>query len=170
MRIGIISIYAKGGILVATSCPKDSYAPVFGIGRRVMDLKSLTGIDFSINGSLKKSHQHNYNSYCGRDRYNSFYFLPIEYIKMKRSPSKLYYAIGGGFGGIHLYPTKKDKHHERMYFHGLMGSGKVGYEFTRKNQLISFGQLSLTQPLVPITSKNAKSFAPIIQLDIGFGF
>ena len=153
----IVTDYAKAGTLMHTMKP-ESIAPSFTLGRRVIDKTSKTGIDMYLTYATKKEK----NS----GGYDYTYLLPIEYLMPLNKKSKnLYFGIGGGLGGFEIRNGA-----EKMSFHGLVATSKVGYEIVRKNTIASFIQLSATQPMIAIAHKNNKSSAPMVQLELGLGF
>jgi hypothetical protein len=153
----IATDYAKAGTLVHTIKP-ESIAPSFTLGRRVIDKTSKTGIDMYLTYATKK--QKNSGGY------DFTYLLPIEYLMPLNKESKnLYFGIGGGLGGFEIRSDAK-----KMSFHGLVATSKIGYEIVRRNKIASFIQLSAAQPMIAIAHKNSKSFAPMVQIDLGLGF
>ncbi len=73
-----------------------------------------------------------------------------------------YYGGGLSFGWINQHEQKKS-------FCGLMGELAVGYDFSRYAKTKIFTELTLTQALVPVSSKN-KYTAPVITITCGIGF
>lgn len=139
--------YVKlGGGIFSSPC---SMGPAVSIGCRLEE--NDHAIDISTN-------------YAGRSR-DFIVTIPKALYLRYANPCEcksIYYGGGLSFGWIHQHESKKS-------FAGLMGELCLGYDFSRYTKTKIFAEVTLTQALVPVSSKN-KYTAPVLTVTCGIGF
>ncbi len=127
-------------------------APVPGIGLGYRRIAGNGAADISINGQ-------------GSDYHKSqvFWTAPkVSYLHYFTPEAEKTAYLGGGlaWGGLA---------NEKCDFVGIIPSVTAGYEFAHNQEFLSFSELTISQPAVPVM--DGKSFpGPQVELSAGIGF
>ena len=145
----------QGFIYIRFSTAEANYAggihPGLGIGYR-----RLTGdgaLDILISGIGYAEHKNHQIFWSAPKASYIHYFQP-------ESEKSLYAGGGLIWGGL------SDKKND---FVGIIPTATVGYEFLRKNSILSFVELNLSQPAIKVYQRG-KFPGPIIDASLGVGF
>jgi len=129
--------------------------PVPGIGIGYRRFAGNGAMDISSNG----------NGIAAKNREFIHWSVPkITYIRYLTPTDETSVYAGGGlaWGGMSRHSTK-------TYFVGLVPSATIGYEFLRKNGVLGFTELSISQPALPVYNRGPFP-GPNAEISLGAGF
>ncbi len=130
----------------------DSLLPGLGIGYRRLAGDGAADISFSGIGRNERKN--------GRLFWTAPKASYIHYLKPDQKQSAY---VGGGlaWGGL--------DNGRSQHFVGIIPSLTAGYEFVRKNTILSFAELNVSQPAMAVYKKGAYP-GPVAECTVGIGF
>ena len=151
---------------IANSQSVDSDDVIPGIGLGYRRSFGSSGIDISTNFSQGEG-------WSGKNKKIVWISPKVSYLYYYSPKAKSSFYTGGGLGwGGTSFRGERDmetNERSRSEFTGLIPHICLGYEGLRQNIITSFTELTISQPLIPSSSKDYKP-SPVAELSIGAGF